>query len=58
MTEEEGKWIIEIPEQIMNEILGSFFNKKVEIEGIRMKRERLLKRILLESKENIRLLQN
>ena len=58
ITENEEKWAIEIPDEIMNEILGAYFNKRVQVEGKRMKNSGSVQRILLESKENIRLLQN
>ena len=58
ITENEEKWTIEIPDEIMNEILGAYFNKRVHVEGKRMKNSGSVQRILLESKENIRLLQN
>ncbi len=39
---------------MMNEILGSYFNKRVEVEGLRMKKTRLPRRIRLDRIEQIR----
>lgn len=54
ITQNEEKWTIEVPDEIMNEILGAYFNKEVQVEGKRMKRIGLLQRIRLESKEQIK----
>ena len=56
VTEESGKWTIEIPNDMMNEILGFYFNKRVEVEGKRMKKTRLLQRIRLDSIAQVRAL--
>jgi len=56
ITQDEERWTIEVPEDIMNEVLGAYFNKEVQVEGKRMKKERLLKRIRLESREQIKAL--
>ena len=54
ITQNEEKWTIEVPDEIMNEILGAYFNKRVQVEGKRMKKIGLLQRIRLESKEQIK----
>ena len=54
LTDESGKWTIEVPDDMMNQILGAYFNKRVEVEGKRMKKTRLLQRIRLERLEQIR----
>ena len=56
ITHDEERWTIEVPEDMMNELLGAYFNKEVQVEGRRMKKERLLKRIRLESREHIKAL--
>ena len=53
-TDDAGKWTIEVPQDIMNQVLGAYFNKRVEVEGKRMKKTRLLQRIRLESIAHIR----
>ena len=53
-TDDAGKWTIEVPQDIMNQVLGAYFNKRVEVEGKRMKKTRLLQRIRLERIDNIR----
>ena len=54
LTEDAGKWTIEVPDDIMNEVLGAYFNRRVEIKGKRMKKRRLLQRIRIERFDNIR----
>ena len=56
ITADQQRWTIEVPDDIMNEILGAYFNREVLVEGKRMKKERLLRRIRLESTEQIRAL--
>ncbi len=56
VTHDEERWTVEVPEDIMNEVLGAYFNKEVQVVGKRMKRERLLKRIRLESRDQIKAL--
>lgn len=53
ITSDKERWTIEVPEHIMNEVLGEYFNKEVHVVGKRMKKERLLKRIRLESRDQI-----
>ena len=56
ITQNAERWTIEVPEDIMNEVLGAFFNKEVQVVGKRMKKERLLRRIRLESRDQIKAL--
>ena len=53
ITRNKERWTIEVPEHIMNEVLGKYFNKEVHVVGKRMKKERMLKRIRLESRDQI-----
>ena len=53
-TNSEGTWIIEVDEEIIHQILGKYWKKRVEVEGQRMKRARSLKRIFVENLANIR----
>ncbi len=53
-TESDGTWLIEVSEEIIHEVLGSFWKKRVEVEGFRMRRARSLKRILINDLANIR----
>lgn len=53
ITRNKERWTIEVPEHIMNEVLGEYFNKEVHVVGKRMKKARLLKRIRLESRDQI-----
>ncbi|MCY3833010.1 MAG: hypothetical protein OXG85_08325 [Chloroflexi bacterium] len=57
-TEGDGTWVIEVGDEIIHEVLGSFWKKRVEVEGQRMRRARSLKRIHLESLANIREIPN
>ena len=54
LTDESDKWTIEVPGHMIYEILGADFNRRVSVEGKRMKRARLLQRIRLERMEQIR----
>ena len=54
LTDDRSKWTIEVPDDMMNEILGAYFNKRVQVEGKRMRKNRLLQRIRLERIEQIR----
>ncbi len=54
ITRDDEKWTIELPDELMNEILGEYFNKEVQVVGKRMKRTRLLQRIRVERKDQIR----
>lgn len=53
-TDSEGTWIIEVDEEIIHQILGKYWKKRVEVEGQRMKRTRPLKRIFVENLASIR----
>ncbi len=53
-TETEGTWVIEVHDDIIHEVLGSYWKRKVEIEGKQMRRVRSLRRILVENVANIR----
>lgn len=53
-TDNDGTWMIEVGEEIIHEVLGSFWKKRVEVEGLRMRRARSLKRILVNDLANIR----
>lgn len=53
-TDTDGTWIIEVREDIIHEVLGNYWKRRVEVEGQRMKKTRSLKRILLENLANIR----
>ena len=53
ITRNKERWTIEVPEHIMNEVLGEYFNKEIQVVGKRMKKERLLQRIRLESLDQI-----
>lgn len=53
ITRNKERWTIEVPEHIMNEVLGEYFNKEVHVVGKRMKKARLLQRIRLESRDQI-----
>ncbi len=53
-TENDGIWIIEVDEDIIHQILGKYWKRRVEVEGQRMKRTRSLKRIFVENLANIR----
>ncbi len=53
-TNTEGTWIIEVDEEIIHQILGKYWKKRVEVEGQRMKRTRSLKRIFVANLASIR----
>lgn len=53
-TDNDGTWIIEVGEEIIHEVLGNFWKKRVVVEGLRMRRARSLKRILVNDFANIR----
>ena len=53
-TDNDGTWIIEVREDIIHEVLGKYWKRRVEIEGQRMRKTRSLKRILLENLANIK----
>lgn len=56
VSESFRPWTVEIPEELMNEVLGDFFNKRVEVKGKQMRLSRAVRRIHLERKDDIRLL--
>ncbi|MCY4465390.1 MAG: hypothetical protein OXE46_07630 [Chloroflexi bacterium] len=54
-TDDEGDWIIEGTKDLIVKIVHSYFDKRVTVMGKRMKRERLVKRIQVHRREDIRL---
>ena len=46
-------WTVEVREDLMNEVLGRFFKKKVEVRGKQMKIARTVRRIMLEHMNDI-----
>ena len=53
-TDTDGTWVIEVREEIIHEVLGNFWKKRVEVEGLRMRRARSLKRIQIDNLADIR----
>lgn len=56
VSERWRPWAVEVPAEYMNEVLGDFFNKYVEVTGRRMKLSRVVRRLRLEKTRDIRLL--
>ncbi len=54
ITEANETWTIQAPVETMNEIVRAYFNRRVEVEGKQMKKMRLVKRILLETPDQVR----
>lgn len=54
ITEANETWTIQAPVETMNEIVRAYFNRRVEVEGKQMKKTRLVKRILLETPDQVR----
>lgn len=52
-SETGGTWTIDVHEDIVHEVLGRYWKKRVKIVGTRMKKERALKRLRLSSIEDI-----
>ena len=48
-------WTVEVREELMNKVLGGFFNKQVAVSGKQMRIARAVRRIRLERMEDIRL---
>ena len=58
VSESFRPWTVEIPEELMNEILGDYFNKQVEVKGKQMRLSRAVRRVQLECKDDIRLIRS
>ena len=56
VTDEDKKWTIEGPEDTMDEIVRAYFKRRVEVVGKRMRKTNVVDRIWLDSKENVRVL--
>ena len=56
VTDDDKKWTIEGPEDTLDEIVRAYFKRRVEVKGKRMRKQNLVDRIWLDSKENIRVL--
>ena len=55
VSEHNPPWTVDVPEELMNNVLGGFFNKHVEVRGKQMRISRAVRRIRLERIEDIRL---
>ncbi len=56
-TDDEGDWIIEGTKDLIVNIVHSHFGKRVTVTGKRMKKENYVKRIRVQRKEDIRLVE-
>jgi len=55
VSEHSPPWTVEVRTDMMNEVLGSYFNKQVEVSGKQLRINRAVRRIRLERMEDIRL---
>lgn len=53
VSERTPPWTVEVPEPLMNKVLGGFFNKRVAVSGKQMRIARAVRRIRLERMEDI-----
>ena len=55
VSQHSPPWTVEVREELMNSVLGRFFNKQVAVRGKQMKISRTVRRIRLETIADIRL---
>ncbi len=54
VTDDDTKWELEGPEELMDDIVRTFFKRKVEVSGKRMRKTNLVNRIRLSARVDVR----